>query len=365
MGKCVLAVAVSLLVAGQGCLDTTFIGTERLETSTSDDSDFDMSSEDESDTGSDTETDTGEACGLPSEFRWTSSAPLVFPPGGATGIKDPSAVRYNNQWLVFATVLAEPLGISYFTVSDLSSAGDAALTPVGTNENLGGYKAAPQLFFFEPQGLWYLVFQTQDPAYSTNTDPTEVEGWTAPTQVMSLPPLLTDNDAVGYDYWIICDDTECFMFFTGANDVLYRARTLKTEFPSGFGETEVVMEGEGFNLFEACNVYKVDGTDQYLLLVAGIGSEGNQYRFWTSDRLDGTWTPAVDSTVNTFASLSNVTGADWATFGIAHGEMLRENPDETMTIDTCEMQYLFSGLYQENAETDAVTAIGLLTDARQ
>ena len=62
--------------------------------------------------------------------------------------------------------------------------------------------------------------------------------------------------------------------------------------------------------------------------------------------------------------MSNVTGADWSDDGISHGEMLRYNPDESMTIDTCDMQYLFQGRTAAGSEYNLNEySLGLLTDS--
>jgi hypothetical protein len=55
---------------------------------------------------------------------------------------------------------------------------------------------------------------------------------------------------------------------------------------------------------------------------------------------------------NSFASVNNVAGADFASDGIGHGEILRTNPDETMTIDPCNINYLFSGLVKSTDNPD-------------
>jgi endo-1,4-beta-xylanase len=318
-------------------------------------------------TGSEVDTDTDteiEGCGVPESFNWTSSDPLITPPDGSVSIKDPTVVFYNGKWHVYATHYSTSYSMVYLSFSDWDEADSAPKTLVSTNPNLTGYKCAPQLFYFAPQDLWYLVYQTQEPAYSTTKDPTDVSSWSAKKLFMTMPDMVVENsDWGGIDYWVICDDTDCFLFFSADNGFLYRARTLKSDFPDGFeGTTEVVMEDSKNALFEASNVYKMAGTDKYLLLNEAIGLKGRYFRSWTADTLDGEWTPLADTQDNPFASTSNVTGADWSTDGISHGEMLRTNPDETMTIDTCKMQYLFQGMTDAGSEYNLnAYSLGLLT----
>ena len=257
--------------------------------------------------------------------------------------------------------------MTYLNVDNWETAGDAPQTPLSDNEDITGYKISPQIFYFEPHERWYLIYQTPEPAYSHSTDPTQVSSWSAPTRMMSMPDIVEESDFGGMDYWIICDETDCHLFFSGLNGVLYRTTAPKEEFPAGFeaDNTVIVMEDDTYKLFQGTNVYKMAGTDQYLLLVNAIGVDAGRYfRAWTSDRLDGSWTPLATTEEDAFASVYNVTDAKWALDGINAGEMLRTNPDETMTVNTCNMRFLYHGLTlkgEDNGRNEY--ALGLLTDA--
>lgn len=306
-----------------------------------------------------------EGCGVPTHFQWTSSGPLITPPSGTLSIKDPTVVFDGQKWQIYATTYSSNYSMVHLEFEDWAQAGSATKTQVASNPNLTGYKCAPQLFYFRPQNLWYLVYQTQPPAYSTSTNPSDVSSWSRSQTFMPMPSIITNSSTGGIDYWVICTDAYCYMFFSADNGVLYRAKTAIANFPNGFeNTTEIVMQDSQFALFEACNVYKMAGTNKYLLIVEAIGN-GRYFRSWTADDLEGTWTVLADSQSNAFASMSNVTGANWSNDGISHGEMLRENPDETMTIDTCNMRYLFQGRTVEGASYNLNQySLGLLTDSR-
>lgn len=311
---------------------------------------------------------------LPTSFRWSSSAALIAPKSDAThniaGIKDPTVVYHNGRWHVFAsTANASGYNLVYLNFTDWSQAGSAThfyldRSPIGT-----GYRAAPQVFFFAPQNLWYLVYQNGNAAYSTNPDISNPNGWTAPRNFYSsMPTIIQQNIGNGYwvDMWVICDSANCYLFSSDDNGHLYRSQTTLGNFPNGMTNTVIAMQDANRNnLFEASNVYKVQGSNQYLLLVEAIGSDGRRYfRSWTSSSITGSWTPLAASESNPFARANNVTfsGTAW-TRDISHGEMVRASNDQTLTISACRMQYIYQGL-DPNAGGDYNSLpwrLGLLT----
>jgi Glycosyl hydrolase family 62/Ricin-type beta-trefoil lectin domain-like len=293
---------------------------------------------------------------LPSTFRWSSSGVLAGPKPDAQhpdilAIKDFSVVRFNNQWLIYATT-ARPSGWSLvnFNFSDFSQAAAAPHTYLDTASAIGpGYRAAPQLFFFAPQNLWYLVYQTAPPTFSTSTNPADPRSWSAPrTFIANEPPIVTQNKGPGtwIDFWVICDSANCFLFFSDDNGHIYRAQTSMANFPNGFGNTQIILSDSRFSLFEATNVYKVAGQNQYLLIQEAIGSTGRRYfRSFTSASLTGSWTPLAATENDPFAGRANVTFPNGAwTQDISHGEMIRDGVDQTMTINPCRLQYVYQGM---------------------
>ncbi|MFD8500097.1 non-reducing end alpha-L-arabinofuranosidase family hydrolase [Amycolatopsis sp. NPDC059657] len=312
---------------------------------------------------------------LPSSFRWSSSGVLAGPKPdsqhpNALAIKDFSVIRHNDQWLVYATT-ASPSGwgLVQFAFPDWAQAASASHTYLDTASAIGpGYRAAPQVFYFAPRNLWYLVYQTGPPTYSTSSNPADPRSWSAPrTFIAQEPAIVTQNkgDGTWIDFWVICDAADCFLFFSDDNGHVYRAQTSMANFPNGFGNTQIVLSGTKFDLFEAGNVYKVQGRDQYLMLEEAIGSTGRRYfRSFTATSLGGSWTPLAASENEPFAGRGNVTfpGGAW-TQDISHGELVRAGNDQTLTIDPCRLRYVYQGM-DPNAGGDYIRLpwrMGLLT----
>jgi endo-1,4-beta-xylanase len=295
---------------------------------------------------------------LPAKFSWYSTGALISAIPDAThklvAVKDPTIVYYNDKWHVYATSVdtGGAWSMVYLNFTDFAQAGNAKQYHLSDNPNFGkDYHCAPQIFYFRPQDKWYLIYQSQQPQYSTTDDPSKPETWTAPKDFFaSIPDIVAANQGGGtwLDYWVICDDINCYLFFSDDNGHYYRAQTAVTDFPNGFGNVTIVMQDANKNnLFEASNVYKLKGLNKYLALIEALGSDGHRFfRSWTADSLDGTWTPLADTVDNPFAGLKNVTFAPDAsifTWDISHGEMLRDGYDETLTIDPCNMHYLYQG----------------------
>ena len=130
------------------------------------------------------------------------------------------------------------------------------------------------------------------------------------------------------------------------NGHLYRAQTSLANFPNGFGNDVIAMQdGNRNNLFEASNIYKVQGSNQCLLLVEAIGAQGRYFRSWTSTAITGPWTPLAASEANPFTGKNNVTfPAGLWTNDISHGELVRAGNDQTLPISPCRLQFVYQGM---------------------
>jgi len=289
-------------------------------------------------------------------FEWKSSEPLVHPPAEAKhifGVKDPTIVFHDGRYHVFMTTAGKNgWGMAYTSFANWDEAPKAKLFMLDKSPIGPGYRAAPQVYYFAPQKLWYLIYQGGDPLYSTTKDIHDPSSWTAPKPFYATVPQSVKNakgEAGWLDFWNICDDSKCYLFFTNDDGSFFRAETTLARFPEGFSEPVVAMKEKRDDLFEASNTYKITGTQKYLTLVEAMGPGGRYFRAWTADRLDGQWEPIPGAPMNLFAGAENVKFKNrvWSE-GISHGEMIRDGVDQTLSIDPCKpLQFLYQGLDME------------------
>lgn len=296
-------------------------------------------------TGGAASTGGGSSCPFPTSFKWKDNGgPLAQPKSGWVALKDFTNVVYNGQHLIYMTThdTTTNWGSAIMSFTDWSGAATATQTSMNTGT------VAPTLFYFSPKSTWILAYQWCNAGkfcYGTSKDPTSQSSWTMNQALLS--ENVTGGGGTGpIDQTVICDSTKCYLFYADDNGHIYRGSMPIGSFPGKFSGTTRILTDTKNNLFEAVQVYAVKGTGKYLMIVEAMGGGGRFFRAYSADSLDGEFKAMAGAATEAqpFAGKSNVTftGKAW-TSDISHGDMVRENPDETQTIDPCHMQLLYQG----------------------
>jgi len=224
----------------------------------------------------------------------------------------------------------------YFNFTDFPSANAAPWYYMDRTPGFGGYKCAPELFFFQPQNLWYLVFQSPWPTYSTNSNPGNPAGWSQPKTFFTNMP----NGAI--DFFTICDNNNCYLFFSNDAGSWFRSSTSKSTFPGGWGAiTTVFQSSNKYAYFEASWVYKLSTQQEYFAGIEGIGSDGTRYyQVFNASSLAGSWSEITSD----FASHYNVQYPVQWNNGISHGELVRAGYNEMLELNPCGIRFLYQGV---------------------
>ncbi len=288
-------------------------------------------------------SDPDMTCPLPTTFKWTSTGVLAEPKGNDwKALKDFSVTKYNGKYIVYGTVANGGWNgfLSTFNSFDEWDTAD--------QEYHGGH-VAPTIFYFEPKDIWVLAYQWGF-QYKTTKTPDVWSSWSGGKSLMSDNPVPMGVGTGPIDQTVICDDTDCYLFFNDDAGGVYRASMPIGNFPGTFSGGTKIMQGQGTSIiFEGIQVYSIKGSDKYLMIIENNGRRA--FRAWTADSLGGNWTPlaGADTTDNPFAGEKNVTwpGGQWST-DISHGDVVRENPSEKMEIDPCNLQFLYQGKGDSN-----------------
>ncbi len=234
-----------------------------------------------------------------------------------TAVKDPSIVFAAGKWHLFYTARGhKQYSIGYVSAKQLGGLKNAPHLQL-----VNAYAAAPQVFFYQPQQLWYLIYQTTasnyQPVYSTTRTIDDPASWSPPK------PLVVKADQEKWiDFWIICDDTRAVLFYTRDHRDVVAMTTTLADFPNGFAHAATVYSG----VHEAVHVYR-DKRGFALLFELRNEDGSRKYGLARSRELLGPWTTVPGWTVEA-----------------SHGELLRTGVDQRLQADVEHARFLIQEL---------------------
>jgi len=141
------------------------------------------------------------------ENQWEIGKPIFEK--GAKGsfdevsVKDPSLIFAESGWHLFYTARGNSeYTTAYVSAKDLNVLNTAPRFELKQIRGKTRYGCAPQVFYFEPQKKWYLIYQNRDsnyqPVFSTNTEISKPELWTTYQNLIQK-----DSKKKWIDFWVI------------------------------------------------------------------------------------------------------------------------------------------------------------------
>jgi hypothetical protein len=308
--------------------------------------------------------------------KWTVSTPILTKGTENSfdnvAVKDPSIVFYQGKYHLFYTGKSSK-SIDGKARYDL----DTGYVSAATLEGLKGAKRynlrdivgeiviAPQVFFFEPQQLWYLVGHTKvsgkpnlAPVYLSNKNIDNVYGWSK----LNFLKTGKSNDEFWIDFWVICDDENAHLFYSNQRRTVLRMQCPIETFPEGFAQAReqvaLTMRGQDeygpWEIFEAQHVYHVKDTDEYLaVLECGYYETGKNWhgdarrRFMigmVADKLEGAWHRIEKGPQEYLAQaegMFDAHGNKSSYTQVSHPELIRCGYDQKLEIENYKLQMIF------------------------
>ncbi len=282
---------------------------------------------------------------------WETEDPIFsHGPAGTfdeVAVKDPSIVFFENAWHVFYTARSKnEYTTGYVTARELSELQAAPRHELLQIRGKTRYGCAPQVFYFEPQKKWYLIFQNTDsnyqPAFSTNVNISNPDSW-----CISKPLLQKDKQEKWIDFWVIADKIKVYLFYTEAhNGVVVRSTNIK-DFPNGWDTGKKVFD----NVHEAVHVYKVKNKQEFHMIYE-LNNDGiRSFGLASAKNLIGPWEKITDN----YATEEQLKYADknelWTEM-ISHGEVIRTGYDQRMEYDPNNCRWIIQGILKNQLTPD-------------
>ena len=279
--------------------------------------------------------------------KWRAEDPVFRP--GPTGsfdevaVKDPSVVFFEDKWHMFYTARGQNLyTMGYVSAKSLEDLGHAPRRQLKQIRGNGeAYGCAPQVFYFCPHKRWYLICQTRDsnyqPVYSTTPTIDRPDSWSKP-----LPLVAKDDETKWIDFWVICDESTAYLFYTRGHRDVYAMTTDLADFPNGFANPRRVFGP----VHEAVHVYKAKGLDRYHMFYETRVPGAEDLRHWglaVAEHPLGPWRKVTDEFA-TGKQLVYPAGTQKWTEEVSHGEVIRTGYDERLEYDPKAPMLLIQGL---------------------
>ena len=206
------------------------------------------------------------------------------------------------------------------------------------------YGCAPQVLYYQPQRKWYLIYQIRDldslplPFFSMTTTISKPETWSNPEL------LVRDFNGVKWiDFWVICDKTKAYLFYTQEHSHVTIRSTSLEKFPNGWSEGKKVFGG----VHEAVHVYKVKGHDEFHMIYelnkGGIRSFG----LAVAENLAGPWKKVTDNYA-TYDQFKYIGKTNTWTEMVSHGEVIRTGYNQQMEYEPKNCKWLIQGILKKN-----------------
>ncbi len=260
-----------------------------------------------------------------------------------TAIKDPSIVYFENSWHIFYTARGKGrYSIGYSSSPSLSQFANAERHQLKLSVDVSRIDCAPQIFYFTPHKLWYLIFQTTEanyqPAFSTNSSLANPNNWTKSQNLVQK-----DTSEKWIDFWVICDDTHAYLFYTQEHNEVFVRTTKLENFPSQWGDAIKVFSG----VHEAVHVYSVPAENRFIM-VYEISTDGvRSFGLATAAHLTGPW----KDTGHEFASGSMLIPGHvrniWTEM-VSHGEAIRSGYNEKFEVESENGEWIIQGMMKHD-----------------